>query len=152
MASECARLGDAPDPVKRLRDHIVRLGDLRSDGRCLVSACDIEAVAAWHRRWAAFLDAIRIQLDHEAGRQAELVLRPAVNASALYRNSATPSKVYETMATGLETASPTTQLQELRELAGHAEVLGSQVATQDVYCVRCFKIQDNPGRITIDAS
>ena len=34
--------------------------------------------------------------------------------------------------TGLETASPTTQLRELRELAGHADVLGGQLASHGV--------------------
>lgn len=79
MTGEGARLGGASDLFQRVRDQIVRLGGLRREGLLLVGSDDIEAVSAWHRRWTALLATIRTQLDHEAPRQAELVLWPSVN-------------------------------------------------------------------------
>ena len=87
MASEGARLGDASDPARRLRDHIGRLDDLRRYGLRLVSACDVEAVAVWQRQWATLIDVIRTQLNQEDPRQTELLLWPTVNGSQSLRQT-----------------------------------------------------------------
>ena len=65
-------------------------------------------------------------------RMTRVVSRTLTEAVALYRNSVTSSEGFGKMVTGLETASPTAQLQELRELAGHAWVLGGQLASHGV--------------------
>ena len=81
MACEGTWHGDASDPVKRLREQILRLGDLRREGLHLVTGADAEAVATWYLRWALLLNAIRTHLDCEVPRQAELVLWPTVKGS-----------------------------------------------------------------------
>ena len=53
-------------------------------------------------------------------------------AAVLCDNSVVLSEGYEAMTAALEAASATTQLQVLRELAGHAEALGGQLATHGV--------------------
>ncbi len=76
--------GSGPDgfgPVERLRDRVARLGELRREGLRLVSMGDVQEVTAWHREWSALLDDIRVPLDREAPRQAELVLWPGVNGT-----------------------------------------------------------------------
>ena len=65
-------------------------------------------------------------------RMTRVVSRTLTEAMALDRNSVTSSEGYKKTVTGLETASPTTQLRELRELAGHADVLGGQLASHGV--------------------
>ena len=65
-------------------------------------------------------------------RMTRVVSRTLTEAVALCRNGVTSSEEYEKVVTGLETPSPTTQLQELRKLAGHAEVLGGQLASHGV--------------------
>ncbi len=63
------------------------------------------------------------------GRLLRLVSRTLTEASTLAPSSVTTTERYDVTVTGLETASPAAQLQELRKLAGLAEVLGSQLAS-----------------------
>ena len=79
MADEHALLAEGPDAIKRLREQVARLPALRRDGLRLVSAGNVEVVAAWHRQWTVLLDVIGPQLEREAPRQAGLVLWPAVS-------------------------------------------------------------------------
>ena len=65
-------------------------------------------------------------------RMTRVVSRILTEAVALHRNSVKSSEGYEEMVTGLEAASPAAQLQKLKELAGHAEVLGGQLASHGV--------------------
>lgn len=65
-------------------------------------------------------------------RMTRVVSRTLTEAVALYRKSVRSSEGFEKVVTGLEIASPMAQLQELRELAGHAEVLGGQLASHGV--------------------
>ncbi len=68
----------------------------------------------------------------EAGRMTHVVSRTLTEAEVLARNSMSPSRGYVTVATGLEAASPASQLQALRELARHADVLGGQLSDHGV--------------------
>ncbi len=65
-------------------------------------------------------------------RMIGVVSRTLTEAAALCDNSVVLSEGYEAMTAALEAASATTQLQVLRELAGHAEALGGQLATHGV--------------------
>ena len=65
-------------------------------------------------------------------RMIGVVSRTLTEAAALCDNSVVLSEGYEAMTAGLGAAFATTQLQVLRELAGHAEVLGGQLATHGV--------------------
>ena len=106
----------------------------------------------------------------DVARMFHVVSRTLTEAEALSRNSVSLWRGDETMATGLEAASPAAQLQELKGLARHAEILGTQltahgvvvpskavlqvhqffelteaIATQDVN-VLCRRYQSGPGR------
>ena len=65
-------------------------------------------------------------------RMIGVVSRTLTEAAALCDNSVVLSQGYEAMTAALEAASATTQLQVLRELAGHAEALGGQLATHGI--------------------
>ena len=65
-------------------------------------------------------------------RMTRVVSRTLTEAVALYRNSVTSSEGFGKVATNLEAASPVAQLEELREIAGHAWVLGGQLASHGV--------------------
>jgi len=68
----------------------------------------------------------------DVARMIRVVSRTLAEAEALSRNSEPSSRGYETGASGLEAASPASQLQELKGLARHAEVLGSQLTAHGV--------------------
>ena len=65
-------------------------------------------------------------------RMTVVLTRTLTEAAAMCDRRGALSAGYESMAAGLEAATPTAQLQVLRDLARHAEALGGQAAAQGV--------------------
>ena len=65
-------------------------------------------------------------------RMTGVLTRTLTEAAAMCDSRGALSAGYESMAAGLEAATPTAQLQVLRDLARHAEALGGQAADRGV--------------------
>ena len=65
-------------------------------------------------------------------RMTDVLTRILTEAADLCHTSMALSESYKVKVAGLESAAAKTQLQVLRELARHAEVLGGQVAARGV--------------------
>ena len=65
-------------------------------------------------------------------RMTVVLTRTLTEAAAMCDSRGALSAGYESMAAGLEAATPTAQLQVLRELSRHAEALGGQFAARGV--------------------
>ena len=65
-------------------------------------------------------------------RMTGVLTRTLTEVAALCHSGVALSEGYEAMVAGLEAATPTAQLQVLRELARHAEALGGQAAARGV--------------------